>query len=89
MALKDDALERLERIADEMERLGLDEYISYLRNKRRVLIVNFMAGVARGFGMAIGFTILGAIVIAFLQRLTVDGMTGFVADIIRMVQEKL
>jgi hypothetical protein len=31
--------------------------------------VNFLGGLARGFGMAVGFTILAAVFILFLRRM--------------------
>ncbi len=61
-------------------------------NLKRLLWINFLSGIARGFGMAVGFTILGAIMIAFIQRITVDNLPGigrFLADVVRLVQENL
>ena len=46
------------------------------------------AGLMRGFGTAIGFTILGAAVIYFLQQLAYQNLPligGFIAEIMRIV----
>jgi len=51
------------------QRLGLAEYIRYMDNKRRWFWKHFFGGVARGLGMAVGFTILGAVLIMVLQDL--------------------
>ncbi len=83
---------RMESFADRMEKVALEEYVAYLHDKRRMLASNFLAGMARGLGMAVGFTVLGAVVVAVLQRIAVDNLPlvgGFLADIIRIVQEKL
>lgn len=83
---------RLERLASQMEQLGLQEYLVYLNNRRRLFWTNFASGVARGFGLAVGFTVLGAAVIALLQRLIVTSMPNigsFLADMIRIIQTKI
>ena len=65
---KNDLTRRIEELALAMEKMKIAEYIEYINNTRRMLAVNFMAGVARGLGMAVGFTILGALVIYMLQN---------------------
>lgn len=83
---------RLEALADRVERLGLSEYARYLDDPRRLLWRNFLAGAARGVGLALGFTVLGAALTALLQRLLVRSMPGigtFLADMVRIIQAKL
>ncbi|MCL6639200.1 MAG: DUF5665 domain-containing protein, partial [Firmicutes bacterium] len=68
------------------------EYVRLLDNPRRLLYVNFLAGLARGVGIAVGFTILGAVVLYILRMLVVLNLPlvgGFIAEIVRMVQLKL
>lgn len=82
----------LEKIVLDMEKLGIAEYVEMLHNPRRLFITNFWAGLARGFGMAVGFTILGAIVIYILQRIVVLNMPiigDFIADMVKIVQGQL
>ena len=69
--LDEETMSRLERFAREMERIRFAEYVLYTNNPRRILYTNFIAGLARGFGMAIGFTILAAGFVMFLRRLVV------------------
>lgn len=86
------ALGRLEKIAKQMEQLGLEEYLVYLKDRRRLFFVNFFSGLARGFGLAIGFTVLGAAVVALLQRIILESMpniSAFLADMIRIIQTKI
>lgn len=50
---------------------------------------DFLAGVARGFGVAIGFTLLGGIALMVLQRVAfsnVPVIATFVADLLRVIQ---
>lgn len=83
---------QLDELAVSMEKLGIAEYVEMLHNPRRLLIINFGAGVIRGFGMAIGFTLLAALVIYVLQQLAVINaplIGDFIADIINIVQNQL
>ncbi len=87
--------EELERKSEEliarMEKLHLAEYVDMLQSPRRLWKLNFFAGIARGLGMAVGFTILGAIVLYLLQKLVAFNLPvigDFIADIVRIVLER-
>lgn len=91
-----DMLEKMNRKIDEMalamEKMGIAEYVSILNNPRRLLRINFWAGVVRGFGMAIGFTLLAALVIYIMQKIVILNMPGignFIADIVNIVENQL
>lgn len=84
--------EKLEEISYNMEKLGITEYMEMLHNPRRLFWINFWSGVVRGFGMAIGFTILAAMVIYILQEiitLNIPLIGDFIADIVAIVQNQL
>ncbi|MCL6560235.1 MAG: DUF5665 domain-containing protein [Firmicutes bacterium] len=75
-----------------MEKMKLAEYVRLLENPWRLMYINFIAGLARGVGIAVGFTILGAIVLYFLKilvMLNLPWIGGFIAEIVRMVQLKV
>ena len=83
---------RLDEISANMEKMGIAEYVEMLHNPRRLFWTNFWAGIARGFGMAIGFTILAALVIYILQKIVILNMPligDFIADIINIVVNQL
>ncbi len=87
---------RLEAKVDEliiaMEKMKLAEYVEYLHNTRKMLMINLMAGVARGLGMAIGFTVLGAVVLYLLQKIVLLNLPligNFIAEIVEMVNEHM
>lgn len=76
----------------DQEFAGLTEYIEYLQNRRRLLFTNFIAGMMRGMGFAIGFTILGAVVVYIVQKLALANLPGigdFFVEVVRIVQMKL
>jgi hypothetical protein len=83
---------RMQELSLSLEKLQLTEYMRYLNNTWRMLGLNFLSGLARGFGMAVGFTVLGAVMITVLQRITVDNLPvigKFLADVVRLVQDNL
>ncbi len=83
---------KLDELARNIERMKLAEYVAMLEQPRRLLLVNFAAGLARGLGFAVGFTILGAVVLYGLQRalmLNLPVVGGFIAEIVRIVEERL
>ena len=90
--IKKDLDSRVEQLVLAMERLKIAEYIEYINDTRRMMAVNFMAGVARGLGMAVGFTILGALVIYMLQKLVLLNLPligDFIAHIVKLVNYSL
>jgi len=87
-----DLNKKIERLAVNIEKLNLAEYLDVLRNPKRLLYLNFLGGIARGFGMAVGFTLLGALALYILQRLVVLRLPiigDFIADIVKIVQVEL
>lgn len=83
---------KIDEMALNMEKLGIAEYVTMIENPRRLFWVNFWQGVARGFGMAIGFTILAGLVIYILQKMVVLNMPvigDFIAEIVKIVQNQL
>ncbi|MTI86283.1 MAG: hypothetical protein FH756_20910 [Firmicutes bacterium] len=83
---------RIKELAQNMERMKLAEYVRLLENPWRLLYVNFISGVARGLGIAVGFAILGAILILTLRQLVALNLPligGFIADLVEIVQLQL
>lgn len=75
-----------------LERLRLPEYIRYLEDRRRFYRMQFFGGVFRGLGTAIGFTILGAMLVWMLQGLAQRNLPvigDFLAEIVSVVQRRL
>lgn len=86
------AMRQLEKYVASMERLRLSEYVRYVDDRRRLFWSNFWGGVARGVGMAVGFTILGALLVLILQDLARRNLPligDALAEIVRVVQRQL
>ena len=83
-------MQKLEELSLHMEKMKLAEDVQILENLPRLLWINFLTGVARGLGMAVGFTLLGALLLYFLGRLVNLPLIGsFIAEIVRIVQYQL
>ncbi|MDD2554992.1 MAG: DUF5665 domain-containing protein [Syntrophaceticus sp.] len=83
---------KIDELSLNLERMKLAEYVELLNNPKRLLWINFISGLARGLGIAVGFTILGAIVLSIMQRIVVLNLpvvSDFIATIVRLVQLQL
>lgn len=81
--------EQLEKVANQLQKARLGEYVDLMLNPGRMITLNFFAGLARGFGAAVGFAILGAIVLYFLQRLVILNLPvigGIITEVVKLVQ---
>lgn len=81
--------EMIKNVADQLERAKLGNYVDLMQSPGRMIVLNLFAGIARGLGVAIGFTILGAIVIYLLQRLVILNLPiigGFISEVVKLVQ---
>ncbi|NLB87829.1 MAG: hypothetical protein GX790_01180 [Syntrophomonadaceae bacterium] len=85
-------VDKVTELSANMERMRLAEYVEMFEKPTRLLYVNFLIGLARGFGTAIGFTILAALVIYFLQKiilLNIPVIGEFIAEIVNIVKTQL
>lgn len=76
----------------QLERLRLPEYIRYLEDRKRFYRMQLVGGMVRGLGTAIGFTILGAVLVWLLQGLAQRNLPvigDFLAEIVSLVQRRL
>ncbi|MCL1816118.1 MAG: DUF5665 domain-containing protein [Clostridiales bacterium] len=70
-AINHSDIERLTDFADYLTRLNLADYIKLTQKPARMMWISFISGVARGFGIAVGFTLLSALGIYILHQLRV------------------
>ena len=85
-------IRQIDRWIKAMERIGLSDYVRYVDDRRRMFWSNFWGGIARGVGMAIGFTILGALLVLLLQDLARRNLPligDTLAEIVRVVQRQM
>lgn len=79
----------LEKLANRLESMQIARYIEVLEKPRKLIVTNFIAGIARGLGFALGTTIIFAIVIEVLRRiilLNIPLLSSYLMDVIRMIE---
>jgi hypothetical protein len=63
-----------------------------VRNPVRLIFLNFLSGLARGFGIAIGLTIIASLFLVLLTRLAslnLPVIGEYIADLVRIVNQQL
>lgn len=83
---------QLSRLLQEIDKFNIAEYMELLNNPRRFFWLNFLGGIARGLGAALGATLLAAVAIYILQRIVVLNVPligDFIAEIVRIVQNRM
>lgn len=84
--------ELIERLTDTLERMHLDEYLEFVSNRKRMLWRNLLYGMVRGLGFTLGFTVLGALVIALLKNLVLENIPvigDFLAEVIHAIEARM
>lgn len=82
----------VENVSKDVHAQRTAEYILMYEKPAKLLYLNFLIGIFRGVGMAVGFTVLGAIVIYTLKQLVVLNIPligNFIAEIAKIVQQHL
>lgn len=82
----------LARIAWYLERSRIAEYVDLMNRPARLIYLNLLGGLARGLGLAVGFTLLGALVIYLLTRsflLNLPVVGEFLGELVYIVQQYL
>jgi len=84
--------ELIDRLTGTLERMRLDDYLEYVSNRRRMLLHNLFYGIARGLGFAVGFTVLGALVIVLLKNVVLENIpiiSDFFAEVIHAIEARM
>ena len=82
---------QLEKLVHHLESLRIAEYMDLLERPAKLILINFIAGLAKGLGIAIGATVIFAILLSFLHSLillNLPGIGGFIAEIVNIVELK-
>ncbi len=83
---------RIQELEAKLERANFTEFWSLLQNPLRLIFLNFLSGLARGFGIAIGLTIVASIFLVLLTRLASLNLPligKYIADLVRIVNQHL
>lgn len=84
--------ELIDRLTDMLERMHLDDYLEYVSNRRRMLLNHLLYGMVRGLGFAIGFSVLGALIVMLLRWLAAENIPiigNFLAEVIHAIEERM
>jgi hypothetical protein len=79
-------------LAERLERADIAEFIEFYKRPGRVIYVSFIGGLARGLGIAIGTTLLFALVfylLTFVVRLNLPLISRVIAEVVDLVQRNL
>lgn len=85
------AAQQMENLARYFETLRIARYMELLEKPGRLIATNFVAGIARGLGIAIGASLVFALILAFLKQLIVLNIPligDFIADIVQIVEKR-
>lgn len=86
---EDEFKEIIKGMSEQLQRARIGEYVDLMQSPGRMIALNLLGGIARGFGIAIGFTVLGALVIYLLQRLVILNIPvigGIITEIVKLVR---
>lgn len=88
----DSSDEKIRAIAMTLERAKLAEYVQLMNNPWRLLWLNFIAGLARGVGIAIGGSLLVGVLLYLLSQIAILNLpliSDIIAEIVKLVQIQL
>lgn len=80
---------QIEELNKKVENAKINEYVLLMNNTKKLLWKNFISGISKGIGSAIGFTILGAIVLIILRKivlLNIPVIGRYLKDILDIVE---
>ncbi len=90
--LFDSLNKKIDEMSLKMEKMKFVDYVYFLEHPRKMLWANFISGMARGFGIAIGFTLLGAVAIYVLNKIVQYNLPyigEFISEIVKIVQSSM
>lgn len=83
-------MSQIMQLSRRLEDSSVAEYVEFMRNPRRVIWSNFLAGMARGFGIAIGASVLTALFLYALSvviSLNIPIIGNLIAKIVKIVKD--
>lgn len=80
---------KIDELNKNFEKSNLEEISYILGNKLEIAKRNLLAGILRGVGIGIGFTLITAIILAILQRIVVLNIPiigEYIGDILDIIE---
>jgi hypothetical protein len=82
---------KIEELSERIEAIKINEYIELMNNTKKLIWRNFISGLSRGVGIAVGLSIIGAILVLMLQKivlLNIPVIGDFIADVINIIEKQ-
>ena len=79
----------MDKLTQMLQNMNIHDSLYILGSKKEIIKRNLLAGIARGIGGGIGYTVITAIIIYFLQkivRLNIPIIGEYIKDIVDLVQ---
>ena len=79
--------EKINKISENLEKARIAEYGEIMNNPKRLIYHNFLYGLARGLGTAIGLTVLAAVLLYILRQIVDLPLIGeYIADLLDIIE---
>lgn len=82
----------MQGLATALAKANFSAFADLMLHPRRMLWLNFLAGLARGFGIAVGLTLVTAVFLSLLGKLAslnLPVIGRFIAQLVRIVNLQL
>lgn len=83
---------KIDAMSLKMEKMKFVDYVYFIEHPKKMLWANFTNGIARGFGIAIGFTILSAVtlyILKFIVTINLPYIGKYISEIVEIVQNSM
>jgi len=78
---------KLTKLSENIEKARIAEYIEIMNNPKKLIFYNFIGGLARGLGTAIGLTFLVALLVFMLRKIVDLPLIGeYIADLLDIIE---
>ena len=84
-------IEKIDKLNNNLTKENIEDFAYVFGSKKEIFKRNFLAGISRGVGIAIGVTLVTAILIYTLQRivrLNIPLIGKYIVDIVEIVEKK-
>jgi hypothetical protein len=81
--------EQMTRLANRLEAIRIADYMELMEKPRKLIFTNFIAGVFRGLGFAVGTTIIFAVVVESLRRIVlinIPVINDYLIELVRIIE---
>lgn len=80
---------KMDFITELLLKSRIESISEILQNNKKIMWKSFLSGISRGVGIAVGFTILGAIIIYLLQKIVILNIPiigDYISDISEIIE---